>query len=238
MRIIPAIDIIDGKCVRLTKGDYDTKKVYNENPIEVAKRFESVGVEYLHLVDLDGAKANHIVNYKVLEQIASKTSLKIDFGGGLKSNEDLHIAFNSGAKQITGGSIAVKDADTFEGWIEKYGSSKIILGADCNNENIAFSGWQEESQLQVIPFIKGYRAKGVKYVICTDIAKDGMLEGPSFELYKQILQEAKDVKLIASGGITTIEDINKLEDLGCEGAIIGKALYEGRISLRELETYK
>lgn len=238
MRIIPAIDIIDGKCVRLTKGDYDTKKVYNENPIEVAKRFESVGVEYLHLVDLDGAKANHIVNYKVLEQIASKTSLKIDFGGGLKSNEDLHIAFNSGAKQITGGSIAVKDADTFEGWIEKYGSSKIILGADCNNENIAISGWQEESQLQVIPFIKGYRAKGVKYVICTDIARDGMLEGPSFELYKQILQEAKDVKLIASGGITTIEDINKLEDLGCEGAIIGKALYEGRISLRELETYK
>jgi phosphoribosylformimino-5-aminoimidazole carboxamide ribotide isomerase len=223
MRIIPAIDIIDGKCVRLTKGDYDTKKVYNENPIEVAKRFESVGVEYLHLVDLDGAKANHIVNYKVLEQIASKTSLKIDFGGGLKSNEDLHIAFNSGAKQITGGSIAVKDADTFEGWIEKYGSSKIILGADCNNENIAISGWQEESQLQVI---------------CTDIAKDGMLEGPSFELYKQILQEAKDVKLIASGGITTIEDINKLEDLGCEGAIIGKALYEGRISLRELETFK
>lgn len=238
MRIIPAIDIIDGKCVRLTKGDYDTKKVYNENPIEVAKRFESVGVEYLHLVDLDGAKANHIVNYKVLEQIASKTSLKIDFGGGLKSNEDLHIAFNSGAKQITGGSIAVKDADTFEGWIEKYGSSKIILGADCNNENIAISGWQEESQLQVIPFIKGYRAKGVKYVICTDIAKDGMLEGPSFELYKQILQEAKDVKLIASGGITTIEDINKLEDLGCEGAIVGKALYEGRISLRELETFK
>jgi phosphoribosylformimino-5-aminoimidazole carboxamide ribotide isomerase len=238
MRIIPAIDIIDGKCVRLTKGDYDTKKVYNENPIEVAKRFESVGVQYLHLVDLDGAKANHIVNYKVLEQIASKTSLKIDFGGGLKSNEDLHIAFNSGAKQITGGSIAVKDADTFEGWIEKYGSSKIILGADCNNENIAISGWQEESQLQVIPFIKGYRAKGVKYVICTDIAKDGMLEGPSFELYKQILQEAKDVKLIASGGITTIEDINKLEDLGCEGAIIGKALYEGRISLRELETFK
>jgi len=238
MRIIPAIDIIDGKCVRLTKGDYDTKKVYNENPIEVAKRFESVGVQYLHLVDLDGAKANHIVNYKVLEQIASKTSLKIDFGGGLKSNEDLHIAFNSGAKQITGGSIAVKDADTFEGWIEKYGSSKIILGADCNNENIAISGWQEESQLQVIPFIKGYQEKGVKYVICTDIAKDGMLEGPSFDLYKQILQEAKDVKLIASGGITTIEDINKLEDLGCEGAIIGKALYEGRISLRELETYK
>jgi phosphoribosylformimino-5-aminoimidazole carboxamide ribotide isomerase len=238
MRIIPAIDIIDGKCVRLTKGDYDTKKVYSENPLEVAKRFESVGLQNLHLVDLDGAKANHIVNYKVLEQIASKTSLKIDFGGGLKSNEDLHIAFNSGAKQITGGSIAVKDADTFEGWIKKYGSSKIILGADCSNKNIAISGWQEESQLQVIPFIKGYQVKGIKYVICTDIAKDGMLEGPSFALYKQILHEAKDVKLIASGGITTIDDVNKLEDLGCDGAIIGKALYEGRISLRELETYK
>ena len=238
MRIIPAIDIIDGKCVRLTKGDYNTKKVYNENPLEVAKQFEGAGVQYLHLVDLDGAKASHIVNYKVLEQIASKTSLKIDFGGGLKSDQDLYIAFNSGAKQITGGSIAVKDANTFEGWITKYGSAKIILGADCNNKNIAISGWQEESELQVVPFIKGYQNKGIKHVICTDIAKDGMLEGPSFELYKQIIREAKDVKLIASGGITTLDDLNKLEDLGCEGAIIGKALYEGHISIRDLETYK
>ena len=237
MRIIPAIDIIEGKCVRLTKGNYDTKKVYNENPLEVAKQFEAAGIQYLHLVDLDGAKAQHIVNYKVLEQIASKTSLKIDFGGGLKSDEDLHIAFNSGAKQITGGSIAVKDTDTFEGWISKYGSAKIILGADCNNENIAISGWQEESQLQVIPFVKGYQNKGVKYVICTDIAKDGMLEGPSFELYHHILNEAKNIKLIASGGITSIEDLNKLEDLGCEGAIIGKAIYEGHISVRDLETF-
>jgi len=237
MRIIPAIDIIEGKCVRLTKGDYNTKKVYSENPLEVAKRFEAAGIQYLHLVDLDGAKAKHIVNYKVLEQIASKTALKIDFGGGLKSDEDLHIAFNSGAKQITGGSIAVKDSDTFEGWISKYGSSKIILGADCNNENIAISGWQEDSQIQVMPFIKGYQNKGINYVVCTDIAKDGMLEGPSFKLYKQILNEAKNVKLIASGGITTIDDINSLEDLGCEGAIIGKALYEGRISLRDLEVY-
>jgi phosphoribosylformimino-5-aminoimidazole carboxamide ribotide isomerase len=237
MRIIPAIDIIEGKCVRLTKGNYDTKKVYNENPLEVAKQFEAAGIQYLHLVDLDGAKANHIVNFKVLEQIAGKTALKIDFGGGLKSDEDLYIAFNSGAKQITGGSIAVKDADTFEGWIAKYGSSKIILGADCNNNNIAISGWQEESQLKVIPFIAGYKLKGIKNVICTDISKDGMLEGPSFDLYQQILYEVKDVKLIASGGITTLDDLNKLENLGCEGAIIGKAIYEGYISLRDLEIY-
>nr|WP_321223439.1 1-(5-phosphoribosyl)-5-[(5-phosphoribosylamino)methylideneamino]imidazole-4-carboxamide isomerase [uncultured Psychroserpens sp.] len=236
MRIIPAIDIIDGKCVRLTKGDYSTKKVYNENPVEVAKAFEGAGIQYLHVVDLDGAKAKHIVNYKVLEQITSKTSLKIDFGGGLKSDEDLHIAFNSGAKQITGGSIAVKDANLFESWINKYGGTKIILGADCNNEKIAVSGWQEESNLEVIPFINTYENKGVKYVICTDIAKDGMLEGPSFNLYKRILNESKDIKLIASGGVTSIDDLNKLEDLGCEGAIIGKAIYEGHIKLSDLET--
>lgn len=238
MRVIPAIDIIDGKCVRLTKGDYNTKKVYNENPIEVAKAFEGAGIQYLHLVDLDGAKAKHIVNYKVLEQITSKTNLRIDFGGGLKSDEDLHIAFNSGARQITGGSIAVKNPKVFEGWVSKYGGTKIILGADCNNEKIAVSGWEEESDLEVIPFIKSYTKKGIQYVICTDIAKDGMLEGPSFELYKRILNQAKDVKLIASGGVTSIEDLNALEDLGCEAAIIGKALYEGHISLRDLEIYK
>ncbi|MEH6537801.1 MAG: 1-(5-phosphoribosyl)-5-[(5-phosphoribosylamino)methylideneamino]imidazole-4-carboxamide isomerase [Psychroserpens sp.] len=237
MRIIPAIDIIDGKCVRLTKGDYNTKKVYNENPIEVAKEFEGYGIQYLHLVDLDGAKAKHIVNYKILEQISSKTNLKIDFGGGLKSNEDLHIAFNSGAKQITGGSIAVKDPEIFESWISKYGGTKIILGADCNNEKIAVSGWQEESDMEVIPFIKSYEDKGVKYVICTDIAKDGMLEGPSIDLYKRILSETKNVKLIASGGVTSIDDINILEDLGCEGAIIGKAIYEGHIRLSDLATH-
>ena len=238
MRVIPAIDIIDGKCVRLTKGDYNTKKVYNENPIEVAKAFEGAGIQYLHLVDLDGAKAKHIVNYKVLEQITSKTNLRIDFGGGLKSDEDLHIAFNSGARQITGGSIAVKNPKVFEGWVSKYGGTKIILGADCNNEKIAVSGWEEESDLEVIPFIKSYTKKGIQYVTCTDIAKDGMLEGPSFELYKRILNQAKDVKLIASGGVTSIEDLNALEDLGCEAAIIGKALYEGHISLRDLEIYK
>ena len=188
MRIIPAIDIIEGKCVRLTKGDYSTKKIYNENPLEVAKQFESAGIEYLHLVDLDGAKAQRIINYKVLEQIASKTSLKIDFGGGLRANEDLHIAFNSGAKQITGGSIAVNDTKTFEGWIEKYGGTKIILGADCLDEKIAISGWQKKSHLNVIPFIKEYQKKHIQYVICTDISKDGMLEGPSIELYKKIIK--------------------------------------------------
>ncbi|WP_040249056.1 1-(5-phosphoribosyl)-5-[(5-phosphoribosylamino)methylideneamino]imidazole-4-carboxamide isomerase [Psychroserpens mesophilus] len=237
MRIIPAIDIMDGKCVRLRKGDYNTKKIYNENPLEVAKEFEGAGIQYLHLVDLDGAKAQHIVNYKVLEQITSKTSLKIDFGGGLKSDEDLHIAFNSGAKQITGGSIALKHPKTFEGWLSKYGAVKIILGADCKHEKIAVSGWQEESDKEVIPFIKSYEKKGIKYVICTDISKDGMLEGPSFELYKRILTESRDIKLIASGGVTSLSDLNALEDLGCEAAIIGKALYEGHIRLRDLETY-
>ncbi|MEJ2113158.1 MAG: 1-(5-phosphoribosyl)-5-[(5-phosphoribosylamino)methylideneamino]imidazole-4-carboxamide isomerase [Flavobacteriaceae bacterium] len=242
MRIIPAIDIIEGKCVRLTKGVFETKKIYNENPLEVAKRFEAAGINYLHLVDLDGAKAKHIVNYKVLENIASKTNLKIDFGGGLKTNEDLHIAFNSGAKQITGGSIAVNDPKTFEGWIEKYGGTKIILGADCKDEKIAISGWQEKSNLDIIPFIKSYQKKGVKYTICTDISKDGMLEGPSLDLYAKIIKECSNsdgqtIKLIASGGVTSIDDINKLEDLGCEAAIIGKALYEGKISLRDLETH-
>jgi phosphoribosylformimino-5-aminoimidazole carboxamide ribotide isomerase len=240
MRIIPAIDIIDGKCVRLTKGDYDTKKVYNEDPLEVAKMFEASGIKYLHLVDLDGAKAQHIVNYKVLEQIATKTKLKIDFGGGLKADEDLQIAFNSGAKQITGGSIAVKNPDTFERWIAKYGGEKIILGADSNNGKIAISGWQEDSSEDVIPFIKAYQTKGIQYVICTDIAKDGMLEGPSFDLYKNIIEECGDVqsiKLIASGGISKFDELPKLKDLGCEGVIIGKAIYENRISLKQLEAF-
>lgn len=237
MRIIPAIDIIEGKCVRLTKGDYDTKKVYNENPLEIAKQFEDAGIEYLHVVDLDGAKASHIVNYKTLESIAAKTNLRIDFGGGLKSDEDLRIAFESGAKQITGGSIAVKNPTVFENWITKFGADKIILGADCNNEKIAISGWQEESKLEVIPFIKEYQEKGISYVICTDISKDGMLQGPSFSLYQRILSETPEIKLIASGGISTFSEIPKLADLGCEGVIIGKAIYENRISLKELENY-
>ena len=254
MRIIPAIDIIDGKCVRLSKGDYDTKKVYNENPLEVAKQFQDHGIQYLHLVDLDGAKSKHIVNHKVLEQIATKTDLKIDFGGGLKTDEDLHIAFESGADQITGGSIAVKDEATFLGWLKTYGSTKIILGADAKDGNIAVSGWQEESGLQLVPFVKKFQKAGVQYVICTDISKDGLLEGPSFAIYKELLNKTKvirteiggsgvvdieenGIKLIASGGISALEELPKLKQIGCEGVIIGKAIYENRISLKELENY-
>ena len=237
MRIIPAIDIIDGKCVRLSKGDYATKKIYNAHPLEVAKQFEAHGIEFLHLVDLDGAKSSHIVNHKVLEQIASKTSLKIDFGGGLKCDKDLKIAFNSGATQITGGSVAVKDANTFRDWIDEYGSDKIILGADAKNEKIAVSGWMEASEEDLIPFIKKYQSEGISYVICTDIEKDGMLEGPSFSLYRRILSEAKGIKLIASGGISTFDELPRLAEMGCEGTIIGKAIYEGKISLKQLEKY-
>lgn len=243
MRIIPAIDIIDGKCVRLSKGDYNTKIIYNENPLEVAKEFEAHGIEYLHLVDLDGAKSSKIVNYKILEQIASQTKLKIDFGGGLKSDADLKIAFESGANQITGGSIAVKNRAVFEKWIAEYGADKIILGADANNEKVAVSGWLEDSNEDLVPFIQDYQNKGIQYVICTDIAKDGMLEGPSFDLYTKILDSCNvkssgvEIKLIASGGISTFDELPKLAELGCEGTIIGKAIYEGRISLKQLENY-
>lgn len=241
MRIIPAIDIIDGKCVRLSKGDYSTKKIYNENPLEVAKEFEAHGIQYLHLVDLDGAKSKHIVNHKVLNQIASKTSLKIDFGGGLKTDKDLEIAFENGARQVTGGSIAVKDPEMFRSWLRKYGNNKIILGADAHNEKVAVSGWQEESEEELIPFIKKYRKEGVNYVICTDISRDGMLEGPSFELYARILEETAEegesIHLIASGGISHFDELPKLKEIGCEGTIIGKAIYEGRITLKQLEDY-
>ncbi|MDC6386220.1 1-(5-phosphoribosyl)-5-[(5-phosphoribosylamino)methylideneamino]imidazole-4-carboxamide isomerase [Flagellimonas taeanensis] len=238
MRLIPAIDIIEGKCVRLSKGDYGTKKVYNENPLEVAKQFEAHGIKHLHLVDLDGAKSKHIVNHRVLETIASQTSLKIDFGGGLKSNEDLKIAFESGASQITGGSIAVKEKETFLGWLETYGSDKIILGADANSEKVAVSGWQEESEQDLVPFIQSYQKEGIQYVICTDISKDGMLQGPSFDLYRKILaQTATGLKLVASGGISTYDELPKLAEIGCEGTIIGKAIYENRISLKQLEQY-
>jgi len=233
MRIIPAIDIIDGKCVRLSKGDYNTKKVYNENPLEVAKLFESNGIQYLHVVDLDGAKSQHIINYKILESICKNTNLKVDFGGGLKTNADLKIAFESGANQITGGSIAVKNPEIFKGWITQYGSDKIILGADCNNRKIATSGWIETSELDVIDFIDNYQKKGVAYVICTDIAKDGMLQGTSNELYKEILNKT-NIKLIASGGVSCYNDLLLLQEIGCEGVIIGKAFYEGKLTLKEL----
>ena len=237
MRIIPAIDIINGKCVRLSKGDYSTKIIYNENPLEVAKMFEDHGIEFLHLVDLDGAKASHIINYKVLETIASKTNLAIDFGGGLKSDEDLKIAFESGANQITGGSIAVKSPEIFKKWLVKYGSDKIILGADANNEKVAVSGWLEESDKELIPFIQNYEKEGVSYVICTDISKDGMLQGPSFDLYEKILSETANIKLIASGGISTFDELPRLAEMGCEGTIIGKAIYEHKISMKQLENY-
>lgn len=234
MRIIPAIDIIDGKCVRLSQGDYNTKKIYNEDPLEVAKEFEDFGIEYLHLVDLDGAKSNHIVNYKTLELIVSKTNLKVDFGGGIKANHDVEIAFECGANQITGGSIAVQNPVLFLEWISKYGNEKIILGADAKDRKVATHGWLETSELDVIDFIQEYRVKGIDYVICTDIAKDGMLQGTSNELYTEILAVA-DVKLIASGGVSSIEDLIKTKELGCEGAILGKAIYEGRIKLKDLK---
>ena len=236
MRIIPAIDIIEGKCVRLSKGDYETKKIYNESPLEVAKTFEDYGIKYLHLVDLDGAKSKHIVNYKVLETLALKTSLKIDFGGGLKSDTDLKIAFDNGASQITGGSIAVKSPETFVSWIEAYGSEKIILGADVKGIHIATDGWLETSDQTLFEFVKHYQTKGVEYVICTDISKDGMMEGPAVDLYKNLLAET-EVKLIASGGISKIEELPKLQQLGCEGVIIGKAIYENQISLKQLEKF-
>ena len=237
MNLIPAIDIIDGKCVRLSKGDYSTKIIYNENPLEVAKTFEASGITHLHLVDLDGAKSSQIVNHKILNQIATKTNLKIDFGGGLKSDSDIEIAFENGASQVTGGSIAIKNPDLFKKWIQVYGSEKIILGADAQNEKVAISGWLEQSQEDLIPFIKNYFADGIKYVVCTDIAKDGMLQGPSFELYQRILQEIPEIKLIASGGIATFDDLPKLAEMGCHGTIIGKAIYENRISLKQIESF-
>ena len=234
MRIIPAIDIINGQCVRLSKGDYNTKKVYHKNPLEVAKAYEDNGIKHLHVVDLDGAKSQHIVNYKLLEAICSQTNLKVDFGGGLKSNEDLRIAFESGANQITGGSIAVKNPTLFKSWIEKYGPEKIILGADCSNRKIMTTGWLEGSDIDVVDFISDYEKQGASYVICTDIAKDGMLEGTSNDLYKEIINKT-NVKLIASGGVACFNDLLLVKELGCEGVIIGKAIYEGKISMDELK---
>jgi len=235
--IIPAIDLIDAKCVRLSQGDYNQKTIYNENPLEVAKMFEDAGITRLHLVDLDGAKAKHIVNYKVLELIASKTNLVIDFGGGLKSDEDLRVAFECGAKMVTGGSIAVKDRETFLHWIETYGSEKIILGADAKDKMIAVSGWQEVSELPILDFIESYTSKGIRQVISTDIARDGMLTGPSIDLYKEIMGQFPNLELIASGGIATMKDIYELDEMGIPGVITGKAIYENRISLKEISRF-
>lgn len=233
MRIIPAIDIIEGKCVRLSKGDYNTRKIYNENPLEIAKAFEDNGIQFLHLVDLDGAKSQQIVNHKVLEKIATNTNLKVDFGGGLKSNADLKIAFECGAKQITGGSIASIDPKLFLEWLSIYGSDKIILGADCKDRKIATHGWLKKSEVDVVDFINDYKTNGIINVICTDIAKDGMLLGTSNNLYKEII-ETTGINLIASGGVSSVKDLEDLIALGCEGAIVGKAFYEGKISLKEL----
>lgn len=237
IEIIPAIDLIDGKCVRLSQGDYDRKTVYNENPLEVAKMFEAAGITRLHLVDLDGAKAKHIVNHKVLELLSTKTNLIIDFGGGLKSDKDLEIAFNSGAQMVTGGSIAVKERDTFLNWLQKYGSEKIILGADAKDGNIAVGGWLETTELPVIEFISDFHKQGITKVISTDISRDGMLTGPSIELYQEILDKLPKVEIIASGGIAVMDDILKLAEIGVPGVIVGKAIYENKISLKEIEEY-
>lgn len=234
MRIIIAIDIIDGKCVRLSRGDYNTKKIYNENPIETAKKIEDQGIKYLHLVDLDGAKSQHVTNIKILEKIASKTQLNIDFGGGIKTNSDIKSVFNAGAKQVVVGSTAVNNSILFSEWIDNYGVEKIILGADCIKRKIAINGWVNTSKYDVINFIKNFNIKNnIKKVICTDISKDGMLKGPSHKLYQEILSKVS-IDLIASGGVTNIKEIKKLKKIGCEGVIIGKALYEKKISLKKL----
>ena len=237
MEIIPAIDIIDGKCVRLAQGDYDKVKVYSRYPEEVAKMFADEGFRRLHLVDLDGAKAQHIVNYKVLEKISSTTDLIVDFGGGLKSDDDLRIAFESGASMVTGGSIAVKNPEILIKWLKKYSGEKIILGADAKNDKIAVSGWTESTELDLIPFIKEYVSKGIKYVICTEISRDGMLQGPAVELYKKIIAAEPQVHLIASGGVGSLQDIEMLNEAGIQSVIVGKAIYEGQISLKELSRY-
>lgn len=236
MKIVPAVDIIDGKCVRLSKGDYDTKKIYHENPLDIAKEYEANGVQYLHLVDLDGAKAKTIKNLKALEILSSQTNLIIDFGGGIKTRESLESAFNAGANQVTIGSIAVENPEICKEWINEFGAEKLILGADCLDRKVKTSGWIENSDLDVIEFIQSYEKKGLIDVICTDISKDGMLEGPSFELYKEILSQS-NISLIASGGISCLKDLEDLKELGCSGAIIGKALYEGKITLKELQKF-
>ena len=237
IELIPAIDIIDGKCVRLSQGDYDRRKEYNERPVEVAKRLQDAGLRRLHVVDLDGAASNHIVNYRSLEEIAGHTDLIIDFGGGLKSNEDLRIAFECGASMVTGGSIAVKNPEVFLGWIRQYGAERIILGADAKDGKVAVSGWKEESELELLPFIGSFVEQGIQKVICTDIHKDGMLQGPSISLYQEILQAQPQLHLIASGGVGSIDDIYRLQEAAIPAVIFGKALYEGRITLKQLEQF-
>jgi len=237
MYIIPAIDLIGGKCVRLSQGDYSSKKEYHDDPVEMAKRFEGAGITRLHLVDLDGAKAKKIINGAVLEGICSQTSLTVDFGGGIQANEEIEKAFELGASQVTGGSIAVKDPVLFQEWIRNYGADRIILGADAKDRMIAVGGWEETTKVDLIPFVKDYFAKGISYVICTDVAKDGLLQGPSVDLYQEILQEIPGLKLIASGGVSSMKDLEELERAGVYGAIVGKAYYEGRVTLEQLASF-
>ena len=237
IEIIPAIDIIEGKCVRLTKGDYDTKKVYNDDPLEVAKMMEANGMRRLHVVDLDGAKSQHIVNYNIIERIADHTSLVIDFGGGIKTDEDIDIAFGSGASLVTVGSVAVKEPELFGEWLEKYSPAKVILGADVKNGLISINGWKEEGNDELMPFLQRYINKGIENVLCTDISKDGMLEGPATELYSEIMKQFPDIHLIASGGVSCIEDIEALDQAGIPAVVFGKALYEGKIKMEELKKY-
>ncbi|QZE13589.1 1-(5-phosphoribosyl)-5-[(5-phosphoribosylamino)methylideneamino]imidazole-4-carboxamide isomerase [Halosquirtibacter laminarini] len=237
IEIIPAIDIIDGKCVRLSKGDYATQKTYNSDPVEQAKQFEDHGIQRLHLVDLEGAKKSHIVNYKTLEEIASKTNLIIDFGGGIKGDEDIHVAFESGAQMITGGSIAVQNPILFESWIQRYGAERIILGSDARNRKISTMGWGTSSELDIITFISQWTAKGIQKTISTDIEKDGMLQGPSFELYNEMKSAFPSLQVVASGGISKMDDIIQLDQNSIDSVIVGKAIYEGHITLRQLEAY-
>lgn len=235
IEIIPAIDLIDGKCVRLSQGDFARKKIYNENPLEVAKEFESFGLRRLHIVDLDGAKNGRVTNLKVLETVSRETDLTIDFGGGIKTDDDVQSVFDAGAAFASIGSVAVKEPDVFFGWLEKFGSEKFLLGADVRDEKLAINGWQTATDLKVIPFLEGYFAKGVTQIFCTDISKDGLLLGSSNELYARILAALPELKLIASGGVGSIEDVYELEKIGCSGVIVGKAIYEGKISLRDLK---
>ncbi|MEO6590098.1 MAG: 1-(5-phosphoribosyl)-5-[(5-phosphoribosylamino)methylideneamino]imidazole-4-carboxamide isomerase [Pyrinomonadaceae bacterium] len=237
IEIIPAIDLIEGKCVRLAQGDFSRKKIYSENPLETAKQFEAVGLDRLHIVDLDGAKNGKVANLKVLEMIAANTNLTIDFGGGIKTAEDVKSVFSAGAKMAGIGSVAVKNTELFFAWLEKYGSEKILLGADVRNEKLAINGWQTKTEIEILPFLKDYFAKGVAQTFVTDISKDGLLEGSANELYSKILTEIPALKLIASGGVSRIEDIDELEKTGCAGVIVGKAIYEGKIMLKDLANY-
>lgn len=237
MKIIPAIDIIDGKAVRLSKGDYAQKTIYNERPEEVAMQFEDAGLVRLHLVDLDGAQAGHVKNWKVLENIASKTKMEIDFSGGISSDKDVQITFDSGAKYAAVGSIAVKKPDVFQEWLNHFGTEKFILGADVLDEKIMIKGWTEATDVNVFNILKHYRSKGLEQFFCTDISKDGLLQGSSNDLYKKIIEDVAGIQLIASGGVSSLKDLEDLRKIGCSGAIVGKAIYEGRISLKELSSF-